>query len=625
MPTINEIIQSVAVPSLIKDDFISKGKFQELPYGGYVNYAGGFTVVFPVNVNGEKWAFRCWHHDLGNLRSHFEILSEELQKLNNPYFCDFTYVDEGIVVNGLKFPTTRMRWIEGKDIKQFICEHKTEKQRLKRLGAKFIEIMKTLHQQSIAHGDLQHGNILVDKNDDIFLIDYDSVYLPALKGQADIITGLKGYQHPKRSENINASEKLDYFSELIIYTSIIGVAEKPSFVEKYDLEESEQMLFSPDDFADFENSEIYKDLTELKGVFLNLVTILKQYLAEKDINNLEPFDILMQQYYREPSIVFFEPERGHKVVVGTETKIIWSVENVSELYLNDEPLEVYQKSHQELFNSIGIKHFELVAVNGLQRAKACIDIEAVGGAIVSFTSNATKLRRGQGERAILQWDIENASSALLTYGNKEKVVGLKDTLIVSPEETTTYRISATAKDGQEQTMEELTILVKDASKVTFEADKIYSLPSIPIKLSWNVEFAEEVKLDGEDVENIGTKVVEVDKDCIFTLTVTDQFGTLDYPLFIRMLPLPFIRTVLVSTPNISKNINIVNNVPRPRININLFPFEFKEPKFSFETPKFTNMPSIFEGKKTVPTGISSRLGTIWQRIEENIIERLKIY
>lgn len=625
MPTINEIIQSVAVPSLIKDDFISKGNFQELPFGGYVNYAGGFTVVFPVNVNGEKWAFRCWHHDLGNLRSHFEILSEELQKMGNPYFCDFKYVDEGLIVNGMKFPTTRMRWVEGLDIKQFICEHKAEKLRLKYLAGKFLEMIQTLHQQGIAHGDLQHGNILVDKNDDIFLIDYDSVYLPALKGQTDIITGLKGYQHPNRADNINASEKLDYFSELIIYTSIVGVAENPNLVDKYELEDSEQMLFSPDDFNDLVNSRIYKDLSELKGVFPKLLDILKLYLLENDINNLEPFDILMDSYYPKPKILFFKPERGQKVVVGTEAKIVWAIENVSELYLNGTPIEVYQKSHQELFATLGTRCFELVAINGIKQEKGNVEIEVVDGAVVHFTSNTFKLKRGQEERATLKWEVDNAKSVLLTYGNIEKVVPLRDTLVVFPEDTTTYRITATSKEGNKQTVQELTLLVLEASKVEFKADKLYSFPSIPVKLSWNVEYAREVKLDDIIVEHVSTKVIEVDRDTTFTLSVTDEFGSIDYPLAIRMLPLPFIRSVMIPTPNIKHNITIVNKVPRPKINIDLIPLDLEDPKFSFKIPKYASMPSIMEEKRKLPTGILTRIGAAWRTIEENIVERLKIY
>ncbi|MBR1688584.1 MAG: hypothetical protein IJ710_08680 [Prevotella sp.] len=610
---------------LILDEFIRKGKFEKDPRGRLKMFTGGFTVVFPTIVNSEKWGFRCWHNDLGNLRSHFEILSAEFKKINCPYFCDFDYTDEGIIVNGLKYPTTRMRWVDGQDIKQFICEHRTEKQRLKRLAARFLTMAQTLHQYGIAHGDLQHGNILVDGNDNLFLIDYDSVYLPALKGQADIIAGLKGYQHPKRSKNINASEKLDYFSELIIYTSIIGVAEKPDLAEKYNLEDAEQMLFSPDDFADIEHSAIFEDLSALKGLFPNLLNILKQYLAEDDINHLEPFDVLMAQLYPAPKILYFKPERGPKVVVGTEEKIVWAVEDASELYLNGQPLEVYQKSHQERFDSLGTKHFELIAINGLVQEKVSLDIEAVDGAIVSFSANTIKLRRGQNEQATLQWEIENAQSALLTFGNTEKVIQARDSLIVSPADTTTYRISATAKDGPKVTTEELTILVIDASQVQFEADKVYSLPSVPITLTWNVEYAHNVKLNNELVKHSGRKVVEIEKDTVFTLTVEDEFGIVDHPLTIQMLPLPFVRSVLVPTPNIRKNINVINKVPRPNINISLSPIAMEEPRFSLEEPQFVGTPSILQKSPEVPTGILYRLGTVWKKIEGNIVERLKIY
>ena len=481
-----------------------------------------------------------------------------------------------------------------------------------------------LHQLGIAHGDLQHGNILVDKDDNLFLIDYDSMYLPALKGQGDIIAGLKGYQHPKRADNINASEKLDYFSELIIYTSIIGVAEKPEFVKKYNMEDSEQMLFSPDDFVDIEKSEIYRDLKELKGIFPRLLEVLKQYLSENDINNLEPFDVVMGKYYQDPKIQYFEADKGNKVVVGTEGIIIWSVENVSELYLNEESIEVYQKKHQELFCSLGAKHFVLVAKNGLKEVKAELDIEVVDGAIVSLVTNTNKLKKGQGEQAVLQWKIENAQSAMLMYEDTERVIELEGYLIVSPKETTTYRISAKAKEGEKLTVQELTIFVTEASKVEFEADKIYSLPSIPIKLTWKVQFAKEVKLDGEDVGLCGNKIVEIEKDTCYILTVVDDFGTIEYPLTIRMLPLPFVRGVMVPTPSISKNIIIENKIPRPTLNISLMPLA-ETPKFSIEAPQFVDIPEIMQNKEQVPTGIMSRLGKIWRNFENNVVEGLKIY
>ena len=71
----------------------------------------------------------------------------------------------------------------------------------------------------------------------LYLVDYDSFYCSDLKGEQDIVKGLVDYQHPSRQENKYVSEKLDYFSELIIYLSILAIAESPSLVDKYQVED----------------------------------------------------------------------------------------------------------------------------------------------------------------------------------------------------------------------------------------------------------------------------------------------------------------------------------------------------------------------------------------------------
>ena len=51
---IQDIINSVSVPALIKDDFIRQGDFLRLKNGDLQAYVGGFSVVFPVEVAGKK-------------------------------------------------------------------------------------------------------------------------------------------------------------------------------------------------------------------------------------------------------------------------------------------------------------------------------------------------------------------------------------------------------------------------------------------------------------------------------------------------------------------------------------------------------------------------------------------
>lgn len=377
MPTLPSIRTSIENnQSLVIDSFARQGIFRRDKRGRLVAYTGGFSVVYPFEYNNEVWAFRCWHADLGNLRGHFLTLSSALSKLNLPYFCSFTYVDEGIVVEGKKYPTTRMKWIDGKNLKEYICIHKNDKNKLKNLANNFVKMITTLHKYHISHGDLQHGNILIDDNDNLFLIDYDSVYVPELQGEADIIKGLKGYQHPKRGDNLLANEKVDYFSELIIYLSILAIAEKSSLVEKYQVEDSEQLLFSFEDFKDLENSQVYVDLMQLGGLFSILLKILSDYLDEDDICNLEPFTTLVDKYTKEPKIKSFRAP-SDCFVIGQSYILIWEVDDVSNIYLNGKKVPATMREYKVHPLNIGNESYELKVENGLKTAVAQLSVNVV--------------------------------------------------------------------------------------------------------------------------------------------------------------------------------------------------------------------------------------------------------
>ena len=288
-----DIVDIIQAPALIKDEFIKKGSVVLDERSNPIHYTGGFAIVFPFVINGNKWAFRCWYNSIGNIGKRLRVLSEELKKAKLPYFCDFTYIDKGIVIDGVISPTTRMQWIEGENIKDYICKNAHKKENLYHLAENFYSMCHDLHKAKIAHGDLQHGNILVDSSGKIFLIDYDSVYLPALHGEKDIITGLPAYQHPARvrRENVYAHEKLDYFSELIIYISILAIIESPDLIKQFKIDQSDNLLFVRKDYENLRVSRIYKTLISLKNEKITqLLDILDGYLQTKDIRDLEPFE-----------------------------------------------------------------------------------------------------------------------------------------------------------------------------------------------------------------------------------------------------------------------------------------------------------------------------------------------
>ena len=322
MPTIPSIRTSVENKDvLVLDDHAKNGTFERDARGRLVAYAGGFSVVFPYKTaNGEKWAFRCWHSDIKNSKKRYETISDAIKKSHLSFLCEFQYIDKGINVEGTIYPTTRMRWIDGTTIKDYICQNRNSKDLLITLADNFLKMTQALHSQSLAHGDLQHGNILVDRNHQLYLVDYDSFYCPMLKGEADTVTGLADYQHPARISNKTVSEKLDYFSELIIYLSILAIAESPSLVDKYKVDGADRLLFSKDDYIDISGSGIYKDIYNLGKTFQDLLFVLTEYLRCNRIDDLLPFDT----YLLEKKISFYAS--ATKAVRSTQTvKVVWDV------------------------------------------------------------------------------------------------------------------------------------------------------------------------------------------------------------------------------------------------------------------------------------------------------------
>ena len=630
MPTLPSIRTSIEnSQSLVIDSFARQGIFRRDKRGRLVAYTGGFSVVYPFEYNNEVWAFRCWHADLGNLRGHFLTLSAALSKLNLPYFCSFTYVDEGIVVEGKKYPTTRMKWIDGKNLKEYICIHKNNKNKLKNLANNFVKMITTLHKYHISHGDLQHGNILIDDNDNLFLIDYDSVYVPELQGEADIIKGLKGYQHPKRGDNLLANEKVDYFSELIIYLSILAIAEKSSLVEKYQVEDSEQLLFSFEDFKDLENSQVYVDLMQLGGLFSILLKILSDYLNEDDICNLEPFTTLVDKYTKEPKIKSFRAS-SDCFVIGQSYILIWEVDDASNIYLNGKKVPATMRAYKVHPLNIGNESYELKVENGLKTAVARLSVNVVENARVEIGLSLKKLRKRQTQASLLHWDVQNAKRVTLeTTDGDSELIPQNGEKKCSPNVSTTYTIKAMAFDGITEVFKSVTIGVFAESEVLFKADKTFTFKEVPVTLSWNVKNAKSVSLENETVPLVGKKLVTTDKEKRYVLEVEDEFGTKQVPLTIKTIPLPQIKMVLLPLPKLEKTIQVQHNIPAPKVELNVQMQELSvdmqglNVNLDSAAIKFAKLNSLHPLSIKIGSSLRSRINTAIDIIT-NKVEYLKI-
>lgn len=268
-------------PRFIKDPFFYGSNITISERGKIEMYAGGFSQVFTIIKNGEKWGFKVWTRDIEDIESRYQEISKHLNKVKLPYFSDFNFFAGGLLVNGSFLDTMRIRWIEGTPLVPYICMNLRNSEALFLLAEKFLEMTNDLHNSSVSHGDLHHENIFVCDNGDIKLIDYDSICVPNLEGKLDMCRGRPGYQHPARLiTGYLSSLKIDYFSELVIYISILAIAENPILWDKYSVSEADsRLLFRPEDLLNFGGSDIRQDLNMLSGKIKKLIEIFDDYLA----------------------------------------------------------------------------------------------------------------------------------------------------------------------------------------------------------------------------------------------------------------------------------------------------------------------------------------------------------
>ena len=289
LPSCVDYITSIETPMLIKAKELHGGSVI-LKNGKPLRYAGGFCVVFPyVLQNNKKVAVRCWiaHVSDADKRSH--QISIQLKNSGLPYFVGFEYIPQGIATSLGVFPIVIMDWIEAMPLKEYLKKNLTASNRLIGLANQSLQMSKDLHTAGFSHGDLQHGNIMVNPDGKLYLVDYDSMFVPGLENVSDEIKGLAGYQHPGRNKQVCLSPKSDYFSELIIYTSILAIAHHPNLWNELEIEDTETLVFSQDDLDNPNKSSIFSRLKKDSSLS-DCIEAIENALNESDIEKLLPLE-----------------------------------------------------------------------------------------------------------------------------------------------------------------------------------------------------------------------------------------------------------------------------------------------------------------------------------------------
>ncbi len=226
---------------------------------------GACAVVFPVTTrSGHRYAVRCFTVPPHDRVARYRAIQRYLPEHPLPFLVEFDYQRRGIRIGERLYPVLKMEWIEGQTLNQFVEQHLHQSEILSVVNEQFYQMVQTLEAAGIAHGDLQHGNILVQKEEGCYrlrLVDYDAMYVPALQGKKPLETGHRNYQHPDRPSD-RMGPTMDRFSALVIYTALKALQVRPDLWETFNT--GENLLFQAADFYHPEDSPLFQTLYELE-------------------------------------------------------------------------------------------------------------------------------------------------------------------------------------------------------------------------------------------------------------------------------------------------------------------------------------------------------------------------
>jgi eukaryotic-like serine/threonine-protein kinase len=232
---------------------------------------GSSAVVFQATVDGTPQALRCYIRNDASSRERYSALGDYLARSDlSPYVSGTTWLDQAIRVNRETWPVLQMSWIDGRTLNEYVDFLVTgaNTAALATLAANWREMIARLQSAQFTHGDLQHGNVMVDQQGQLRLVDFDGVWIPQLAGQDPPTEyGHPNYQRPGRHD---WGPWFDTFSALVIYTSLVALSKDPSlWLALYN---SKNLLFCRDDFFAPFSTEVWKQLAALRDPQVNELT-----------------------------------------------------------------------------------------------------------------------------------------------------------------------------------------------------------------------------------------------------------------------------------------------------------------------------------------------------------------
>ena len=275
--------------------------------------AGSFAVVYKATLpNGQHRAVRVFTSYRPEVNERYGAISTHLKKHSNlRSIVEFNYHEEGIRVPNKqghlkKFPIVTMEWVQGKTLYEWAKHTCTaqDKNAIHEVGARWRELINELRSAQIAHGDLQHANVMVTPSGELKLVDYDCMCVPSLKGEKNIELGVVPYQPRDRNSETRLSLSLDNFSSIFIFVALRALSSDPGYWQEYvERTNYDKLLIRKEDLEDPQSSNLFSSLSRSGDADLSRMAKVLPDLYREDLDDIPPLEEFLFSYDRIASLL----------------------------------------------------------------------------------------------------------------------------------------------------------------------------------------------------------------------------------------------------------------------------------------------------------------------------------
>ena len=286
-PLISEYVRAIQDASNNLDELAHLVPVQD-DHGEPYRSSGAFAVVFKMKdeQTGKCYALKCFTEEQEGRAEAYRQIADELEFVDSSYITSVKYLDKEIFVDSSceedEFPVLLMDWIDGETMETYIAENYQDNYTMAMLCYRFCKMAAWLRSQPFAHGDIKPDNIMVRPDGSLTLVDYDGMFVPAMKGQKSPTIGTKDFSHPLRTVD-DFNETIDDFALASIALSLKAISLKPSLLDEYGA--ADRLLFSAEDYRDLSKSKVLAALQELMNDE-EVNTLLSLFLLAKTKKNL---------------------------------------------------------------------------------------------------------------------------------------------------------------------------------------------------------------------------------------------------------------------------------------------------------------------------------------------------